>query len=131
MIMNALVRFLAAFGVKRERIAEIGGVAITETTYRLAQVPLSTQRAITLKHQPVMLPSDTVDNYITIDEAATRFGISKETLRRLCKDGIIDAQKADRRWLLSEKSLEEWISNQEKIDEYPLVCLLPNNRALG
>ncbi len=46
--------------------------------------------------------------YQTIKEAATNLNVSEQRVRTLCREGIIDAQKAGNTWLINPKSLSQY-----------------------
>ena len=59
-----------------------------------------------------LLPSSTEDlddEYLTIKEAVNRTGYSPHELRNLCKYKIIKSKKVGRYWLLSWKSLSDYL----------------------
>lgn len=51
------------------------------------------------------------DNYITIVQAAVRYGLPEEYLRKLCRDEILEATKYRQRWYIEEISLIDFISH--------------------
>ena len=40
--------------------------------------------------------------YITVREAAKRYGTTEQTVRRWCREGAIDAEHIGRKWLSSD-----------------------------
>lgn len=47
------------------------------------------------------------DEFLTVEEAAARLGISIATVRRMAKDGRIAARKSGKQWLIDARSLSQ------------------------
>jgi len=49
-----------------------------------------------------------LDNYVNVVEAAAVLGVHWETVKRLCREGRIPAQKVHNMWLIDKGRLEEF-----------------------
>jgi excisionase family DNA binding protein len=57
---------------------------------------------------------------ISVDDAATLIGCSADHVRRLCRDGLIAAQRLGQRvWLVDAQSAKEFASNRPAIGRPP------------
>ena len=55
---------------------------------------------------------------VTVEEAATHLGLHPQTIRRLCREGVLRARKVSARegrgkWLIDPKSVLDWLSEEE------------------
>lgn len=57
--------------------------------------------------------SDTLDNYVTVAEAAERLNIHPESVRRLIRGGKLPARKLANTWLIERTTLEQFASNYD------------------
>jgi excisionase family DNA binding protein len=55
-----------------------------------------------------------LDDLITLKEAAQRCGLSHAHLRRLAEHGDISAQKIGRDWLTTEKSVRDYLAQNHR-----------------
>lgn len=61
---------------------------------------------------------------LTVEEMAKELGISRPHAFEQVRQGIIPARKLGRRWIISRKSLEDWLSqptNTKKATEKQVV----------
>lgn len=49
-----------------------------------------------------------LEDYLTANEAATRLRIHPETVKRLCRQGDIPAQKVHNTWLIHRDALDSF-----------------------
>jgi len=52
-----------------------------------------------------------VENWISIDEAATHMGVTKDTIRNWIKKTDIPAHKVGKLWKFRISELDEWIKS--------------------
>ncbi len=52
-----------------------------------------------------------LDNYVNVVEAAAVLGVHWETVKRLCREGRIPAEKVHNKWLIHKDSLRELTMN--------------------
>ena len=61
---------------------------------------------------PRGLEQDVRNDYISLEEAAERFGLHPKSIERLVREGVLDGYKANirarRRWLVSVRSLRNY-----------------------
>jgi excisionase family DNA binding protein len=57
--------------------------------------------------------NDTLDNYVTVAEAAERLNIHPESVRRLIRGGKLPARKLANTWLIERTTLEQFASNYD------------------
>ncbi len=55
---------------------------------------------------------------ITLAEAARRYGLSHDYLRRVAGKGRLKAQKVGRDWLTTAKAVEEYIASRQRRGAY-------------
>ena len=53
--------------------------------------------------------------YLTVDEVAKRFGVNVTTVYRLVQEGRLPAFKVGNQWRFSERRLEEWVADRERV----------------
>ena len=53
--------------------------------------------------------------YLTISEVAKRFGVNTTTVYRLVQRGKLPAFKIGNQWRFSQRRLEEWVADRERI----------------
>ena len=53
--------------------------------------------------------------YLTVDEVAKRFGVNTTTVYRLVQRGKLPAFKIGNQWRFSERRLEEWVADRERV----------------
>lgn len=53
--------------------------------------------------------------YLTVDEVAKRFGVNVTTVYRLVQRGKLPAFKIGKQWRFSERRLDEWVADRERI----------------
>ena len=53
--------------------------------------------------------------YLTVDEVAKRFGVNTTTVYRLVQRGKLPAFKIGKQWRFSERRLDEWVADRERI----------------
>ncbi len=51
-----------------------------------------------------------MNNYLTVNEAVTRSGFSREHIRYLCRAGKLRAEMPGRDWLIQSASLERYLT---------------------
>lgn len=51
-----------------------------------------------------------VDSYANVVEAAAVLGVHWETVKRLCREGRIPAEKIHNKWLIDKSELEKFAS---------------------
>lgn len=47
-------------------------------------------------------------NLLTIEEIATRYGVTPRAVRNWCDSGILKARKVGRDWIIEEEDLEDF-----------------------
>lgn len=52
--------------------------------------------------------------YLTVREASSQTGLSKNQITYLLRQGILKGRKVERDWLIEEKSVESYIANRPK-----------------
>jgi excisionase family DNA binding protein len=52
--------------------------------------------------------------YLTVRQAASQYGLSRNQVTYLLRQGILKGRKVERDWLIEEKSLESYIANRPK-----------------
>ena len=50
--------------------------------------------------------------YLSVDEVASRFGITATTVYRLAQRGVLPGFKVGNQWRFSEDMLESWVDDQ-------------------
>ena len=50
-------------------------------------------------------------NYLSVVEAAAVLGVHWETVKRLCREGRIPAEKVHNKWLIHKDNLREFAAN--------------------
>ena len=99
---------------ERDRvIAEVGDVQVLEMVLTMERASAKNTNLKSISHQS-LLPSRTRSKYVTTSEAHKKTDLSEETIRRLARDGKIDAMKIEGRWLVLLESLLEHIQKVEK-----------------
>ena len=53
--------------------------------------------------------------YLTVEEVARRFGVNATTVYRLVQRGKLPAFKIGNQWRFSERRLEEWVADRERV----------------
>jgi excisionase family DNA binding protein len=53
--------------------------------------------------------------YLTVEEVAKRFGVNTTTVYRLVQRGKLPAFKVGKQWRFSERRLEEWVADRERV----------------
>ena len=53
--------------------------------------------------------------YLTVEDVAKRFGVNITTVYRLVQRGKLPAFKIGNQWRFSERRLEEWVADRERI----------------
>jgi excisionase family DNA binding protein len=53
--------------------------------------------------------------YLTVQEVAKRFGINATTVYRLAQRGKLPGFKVGNQWRFSERRLEEWVADRERV----------------
>jgi excisionase family DNA binding protein len=53
--------------------------------------------------------------YLTVDEVARRFGVNATTVYRLVQRGKLPAFKIGKQWRFSERRLDEWVADRERV----------------
>jgi len=56
-----------------------------------------------------------VKPYLTVDEVAKRFGVNTTTVYRLVQRGKLPAFKIGKQWRFSERRLDEWVADRERV----------------
>lgn len=79
--------FLQMKRIGREQVAQIGTLKFYETEYSLEKATEETRNALFVEHQ-FLLPFST-DEYISLEDASLRSGLSIQKLRSLCAKGNI------------------------------------------
>jgi len=104
------------------RVVEaVGHIALIETSFQMDIVEegeiiegdVVAAEVISQAMLPA-LPRET-DRFLFVSEASEWTGISKRKLRRLCRQGILECIKRGRVWLISEASLEEYLSLERSL----------------
>jgi len=54
-------------------------------------------------------------SYLTVKEVAKRFGINATTVYRLAQRGKLPGFKVGDQWRFSERRLEEWVADRERV----------------
>jgi excisionase family DNA binding protein len=62
-----------------------------------------------------MMQSRHDPSYLTIQEVAWRFGVNTTTIYRLVKQGRLPAFKVGNQWRFSERRLDEWVADRERV----------------
>lgn len=55
-----------------------------------------------------------LDNYVNVVEAATVLGVHWETVKRLCREGRIPAQKVHNMWLIDKNNLVRFAATYDE-----------------
>ncbi len=55
-----------------------------------------------------------LDDYLNVNEAAVILGVHWETVKRLCREGRIPAEKVHRTWLIHRSDLERFAYDYAK-----------------
>jgi excisionase family DNA binding protein len=58
----------------------------------------------------------------TVDHITKRLGVTRSTVYRLARTGVLPGFKVGNQWRFSEELLEEWVrekSNCQRVDEEP------------
>jgi excisionase family DNA binding protein len=53
--------------------------------------------------------------YLTVDDVARRFGVNVTTVYRLVQRGKLPAFKIGKQWRFSERRLDEWVADRERV----------------
>ena len=53
--------------------------------------------------------------YLTVEEVARRFGVNVTTVYRLVQRGKLPAFKIGNQWRFSDRRLEEWVADRERL----------------
>ena len=54
--------------------------------------------------------------YLTVEEVATRFGVTSTTVYRLAQRGALPGFKVGNQWRFSEEMLESWVADQVTLE---------------
>lgn len=54
-----------------------------------------------------------LDNYLNVVEAAAILGVHWETVKRLCREGRIPAEKVHNTWLIHREQLQEFAATYD------------------
>jgi excisionase family DNA binding protein len=65
-----------------------------------------------------MAKIDPAHKLITLAEAAKRYGLSHDYLRRIAGKGRLQAQKVGRDWLTTPEAVEEYIASRQRRGAY-------------
>lgn len=65
-----------------------------------------------------MTKKDSPQELITLAEAAKRYGLSHDYLRRIAGKGRLQAQKIGRDWLTTPAAIEGYLSSRQKRGAY-------------
>lgn len=116
--MKSITQFLVSLAPKRRRvIATVGDLALVETTFAIspAMVGEPDRLHITRKNllltRKNLLPPETFSDYITIRTASQISGMRPWKIRKLARQGEIEAMKLGRRWLIVKSSLLEYMKD--------------------
>ena len=55
-----------------------------------------------------------LDNYVSVVEAAETLGVHWETVKRMCREGRIQARKVHNMWLIDKKELAKFASTYDE-----------------
>ena len=53
--------------------------------------------------------------FLTVEEVAKRFSVNVTTVYRLVQRGKLPAFKIGNQWRFSERRLEEWVADRERV----------------
>lgn len=56
----------------------------------------------------MVVDDNTMDGYVTVDEAARRLGRSIEQVRRYLREGTLAGQRIGQQWFIEEEALAAW-----------------------
>jgi excisionase family DNA binding protein len=73
------------------------------------------EKYIMAKLKPIMMTGSYIE-FISVTEAAKLSGYHPEHIRRLIREGKIDAQKFSIVWMVDKESLMEYVKSQKKKD---------------
>ena len=54
------------------------------------------------------------EGYMTVSEASSRYGLSKNQITHLLRHGILQGSRIERVWLIREDSLKAYLANRPK-----------------
>jgi excisionase family DNA binding protein len=54
--------------------------------------------------------------YYNVEEAASVLRVTKTTIRRWCKSGMLNSKKIGKKWLIEEDELNLFISSDSKLE---------------
>ncbi len=57
-----------------------------------------------------------VNDYLSVEEVASRFGVNVTTVYRLVQKGALPAFKLGGQWRFSPEMLESWVADQVTIE---------------
>jgi len=104
------------------RVVEaVGHIALVETGFQMdivGQEEIVNENVVVAEVvSQAMLPTfpKERDKFLFVSEASEWTGISKRKLRRLCRKGILECVKRGGVWLISEASLEEYLSLEHSL----------------
>ena len=60
-------------------------------------------------------PEPMTNQYLTVGEVAKRFGVNATTVYRLVQRGKLPAFKIGKQWRFSERRLDEWVADRERV----------------
>lgn len=98
---------------RRRVIAEVGNVRLHELVLTMEGASAKDADLVRISRQN-LLPSRTSSEYVTIRTAHKETGLSEGTIRRLAREGKIDAMKVQGVWLVLRESLFQYIQENER-----------------
>jgi excisionase family DNA binding protein len=84
-----------------------GVVSLSETCYHCGNERKKSPEVQRLLAMPVL------DAYLNVVEAAAVLGVHWETVKRLCREGRIPAEKVHNTWLIHKEKLERFAANYD------------------
>ena len=97
---------------RRRVIAEVGDIGLVETVFTIRMASPRDANLMSITHQN-LLPSRTTSKYFTTKDAHKETGISRGKLRRLAREGKVEAIKIQGKWLILQESLYRYIDECE------------------
>jgi hypothetical protein len=89
-------------------VAKAGQWGLSESVFMLERTDQASGNLMHVTYQQ-LLPPESDDEYIELDDAHERTGISESELITLCTKGVLKAKKTGERWSIQLRSLKEYI----------------------